>query len=326
MYKLRPDGTSIRVEDLRANIDWSLYGNNRNPDRINIDAFFNKNRPNDILLYELKNLKYALPIDQKVVDLLSNVETVKYKFINCLTDAPQDNQSVNEVEIHIKDIRNAIEMYCEWCIYNMINYLPYADFAIDHMPTIDIVYINGVESNLFENITKYLNDILNNTFTIDIFRDGIYKTYYDKYSIEKDKKIYMSFYRVNSHYPIFYSTYKYYRKAIKKLDHIEITLRWYDGKYNDVRDYTVYAESIADDYMYCDTTLESNFTLAAVLPYLYEYYTHELKYMKDNHFLITVATIYYKTKMGLCGFEVIDPNSKFIISNILESYCKFLDK
>ena len=326
MFKLRPDGTTVRVNDRFVSLDPILYENGITPNcHVNIDTFFDKKRPDDVLLYELNKDKYALMIDQRVINLLSKVETVEYKFINCLTDAPEDSQSVNEVEIQIKDIRNAIEVYSEWCIYSMINYLPYADFAIDHMPIIDKVYINGVESQLFENITAYINDnLLCKTYNIDILRDGTYNTSHSKYSIEKDKNIYISYYRVNSHYPIFYFAHKSYRKGIRKLDHIEITLRWYEGKYEDARDYTVYAESIADDYMYSDTTLEGILTLVTVMPYLYQYYNHELKYMRDNYFLITVVTLYYRTKNGLSGFEIVDPNSKYIFNTMLDIYSNYI--
>lgn len=327
MFKLRSDGTTVRVEDYTVLLNTDTSNEfTSSMNKLNMDAFFDKKHPNDIILWDLKSLSYTITIDKAVVDLLSQVKSVKYQFINCLTDAPQDNQSIDDVEIEIPNIRKAIETYAEWCIYSMINYLPYADFALDHMPTIDKVYINGVESDLFENITKYLNDILDDTYNFDILRDGSYNTCYGKYSIEKDKKIYMSFYRVNTHFPVFFYSYKFYRKALRKLDHIEITLRWYEGKYNDERDYTVYADSIADDYMYSDTTFESNLTLATVLPYLYQYYNHELKYMRDNHFLITVATVYHKTKNGLAGLEIVDPNSKFVFSYILDTYCKYINK
>lgn len=323
MFKLRLDGTTVRVTDPFMHIDWDIHEEFKHSKLcLNMDAFFDKNRPDEILLYDLKMGRYSLPINRKVISLLSTVETVEYKFVNCLTDAPEDSQSVHEVEIQIDSIRTAINTYAEWCIYNMINYLPYADFAIDHMPTIDKVYINGKESDLFYKITAYIMEILNHAVTFDILKDGSYNTCQYNHRIEKDKRIYMSYYRVNSHYPIYYYTYKHYRKALKKLDHIEITLRWYEGKYDDSRDYSVYSESISDEYMYSDTTLESSLTLATVMPYLYQYYNHELKYMRDNHFLITIVTFYYRTKTGLSGFEIIDPNSKFVFENMMDSYCQ----
>ena len=76
--------------------------------------------------------------------------------------------------------------------------------------------------------------------------------------------------------------------------------------------------------MYSDTTLEGILTLVTVMPYLYQYYNHELKYMRDNYFLITVVTLYYRTKNGLSGFEIVDPNSKYIFNTMLDIYSNYI--
>ena len=79
MFKLRPDGTTVRVNDRFVALDPILYENGITPNcHINIDTFFDKKRPDDVLLYELNKNKYALMIDQRGLNLFSKVETAEY--------------------------------------------------------------------------------------------------------------------------------------------------------------------------------------------------------------------------------------------------------
>lgn len=242
-------------------------------------------KKHEMILYQSFDgyTNYMLLLNKRAIKDLSSINSIKFQFSNSLPDMPIDDHSVGTVEYEIKNISDAIEKYLYYLRYSCINYLPYSDFAIDHMPTIDRVYINGQESPLFALITSYMNFELEKITNIQLYKNGKYK-FSDNYDNIKTKKLYTMVVRVNSQIPLFVSFNQKDWRIFKKLDNIDITLRWYNINKGDYIER--YEESDIDDYMYTGPGYDSILTLEACYRDLIKYYNHELKYIKDNHYLI----------------------------------------
>ena len=319
------------------------YNNEDNFDpytRINPNVFFNDRNSSkfDILLYEYKRLNryIRLPITKDICKMFKKEihEKVSFIFNDTYVDTPCTEDNIKKIDIPITNTREAINAYIQYITYKLINYLPYEDFSIDHMPTLEAVLIDDQKSNFFDIITKNINQSIEDVKSIEIYKNGKYKFIYDldnKISKNKEtKKPKMIYIRVNDILPIFYEFDKASYKCIRKLSNIEILLSWYN---NDNKSYlTEFNESIHDEYLYSNSGIQSILTLDATFGYLYSYYMNESKETNNNNSLIITITGYYKLKDGMIGIrcESHEKNIKCdsIIHYIMNYYpaYKFLKK
>lgn len=317
MYKLCENGSFMRIDEysVHTNIDGKFGWAKMNP-----SVFFDSNQKineHEYILYSDRNI--VIPLNRKVISILAEIQSIDFVFDNTLQDTPGTELSVSKVNHPINTFEDIVSAYIQYLSYQMINYLPYTDFSIDNMPTIESVIINGKVSNLFADVTKYLNDEFDKVTFIHCFKNATYKYSYNT-DFEKIKKVKVEFIRINSNLPLFYKLYKIDFKSFRKLDKIEISLRWFD---NCKKDYlTNYEESDIDDYIYSTPGVQGILTFSIAYQYLMLYYMNELKDARKNHFLIVLITGYFKYDTSLKGVRLIYPvdderKNKIAMRNLL---------
>lgn len=316
MYKLCENNT---VVDVDCTIRCTSFDDKYTYSRINSRMLFNNK-------YEwiLFDINYAsglmIPINLEIMGLIKDVHSIEFKFEKCLKDTPPDDETI--VPIQAEDYTSVIKALINYNNYMLINYLPYTDFAIDHMPMLTQVYINGKPSDLFDQINSYINDNFKDVMQIRINTSGGYSLHYD-YDFKKSKKISANYIKVNETSVLYYSTSRYENKLIKYLDRVEVTLRWFDKANEDYL--TSYTESVQDDYFSCSSGISEVLTLCATYEYLVNYYFNELKDMTKNHFLIIAFTVYFRLKTGLHGIQMITTdNDNYWNKNMLPVICSKL--
>lgn len=309
MYKLCENGNCMNVNSL---IMSSLYSNDKVT--MNPSIYFDKNHDgiykHEYLMYdESQFINLIVPLDRNSLVLLSTIKKVEFIFNSAIPDTPTTNDNIDNVKITIKNMRQAVSAFIQYLTYQLISYLPYSDFAIDHMPTMEEVRINGESSTIFSELASNLNKEFDGVNFIHMFKDYSYKYSYCT-EFENIKKLRYEYVRINSHFPLFYRIDKRDLKTYRKLDSIEISLRWFDhAKKNYL---TEYNDSDVDDYMYSAPGIQGILTLAISYDYLMAYYMNELESMRENYFLIILATGYFKSSSG-----------KFSVRNVYYDTTKF---
>ena len=293
--------------------------------RINPYIFFNEKNSSkfDILMYEHNslNLHIRLPITKEICRLFKvNIhESVSFIFNDTYKDTPCTEENIKKIDIPISNTRDAINAYIQYITYKLINYLPYEDFAIDHMPTLETVLIDDAKSNFFDKITILINEHIEAVKSIEIYKNGKYKFIYDLESgapqNKENKKPKIVYIRVNDALPVFYEFNKSEYKIINKLTNIEIVLSWYNSE--DTNYLTDYVESAYDEYLYSNSGIQSILTLDATFGYLYSYYMNESKEIAENHFLIITITGYYKLKDGKIAIRSEMHEKRFHYNSII---------
>lgn len=260
-----------------------------------------------------------IPVNLTVFDLLQNINEVEFEFIKCNCDCPIPEDGITRMKFDDLDIWLTVNIMFDYFRYQLINYLPYTDFAIDNMPMLNRVFVNGKPSNVFDDIGRYIVNAFINVDKIFILKTGEVK-YIKDTDINKVKKARFRYLRVNDNSPLFYKTYKDMYRAINHMSHIEVTLRWYKKEDKDYL--SSYTDSVADDYLYSSTGTKEILTLQAVLNYLINYYKTELRYMRDNNFLIITICGYFKYHDKLYGYQthITDKtdNTSYIYNGILQ--------
>ena len=327
MFKLNEDGyiTSMSDEIIYDQDDFEYSG----PfNRINLSVFFNERKSSkfDILMYESNNSlnsRIRLPITKTICEVFKKEihEKVSFIFNDTYKDTPCTDENIKRIDIPITNVRDSINAYIQYITYQMINYLPYEDFSIDHMPTLETVLIDDEKSDFFNRVTLIINEYIESVKSIEIYKNGKYKFIYDSDN-KIDKKPRFIFIRANDAFPIFYQFEKTIYKSFRKLTSIEITLSWYKSEDKDYL--TEYTESTHDEYLYSNSGAQSILTLDATFGYLYSYYMNESKEIAENNSLIITITGYYKLKNGIFGIrrEMHDKNIKYnsIINPIMQCY------
>ena len=188
----------------------------------------------------------------------------------------------------------------------MINYLPYTDFSIDNVPSIDEVYINNTKSTLLDDIIYMLNKQIKDITKIKILKDGTYKYCYNSEKEDKCKNVYKVMVRVNEGFPLFKKFTKYAYKYLKKLHKIEISLRWFNKS---KENYLInYEESDMDDYIYSYDDIMGILTFNYTYNYLINYYIQDYSEMRKDYFLVEIVSSYFKSKSkGLVNSEFTRP-------------------
>lgn len=258
-----------------------------------------------IILDNYRN--FIIPINKIIYDKFIKINEVQFEFEHIDKDTPITNDDVSYIDVPVTNILSIYRALILYCTYKLIDYLPYVDFGIDTMPTISNVYINGKKSNIFDDIVKYINDEFDHINAIYIYKNQRYKLSEDTEFI-KDKNIKYRFTRINNSYPLFYYCYKPHNKAYRNIDHIEISLQWYNNKYRD-NDMTEIANSdiisTADEYIYSYSNLSNTLTLLALYDYLISYYKNINGNLNGDNFLLYNMTVYFKSKVGLQGYQII---------------------
>ena len=336
MFKLNENGFITTMNDTiiyNNEEEYDDYGVEIGPHRkINPNVFFNDRNSSkfDILMYECNNLNQyiRLPITNEICKLFKKEvhEKVSFIFNDTYKDTPCTDENIKRIDIRISNTRDAINAYIQYITYRLINYLPYEDFSIDHMPTLETVLIDDEKSDFFDRITMLINEHIEAVKYIAIYKNGKYKFIYDSENgplpNKENKKPKFVFIRVNDAFPLFYEFTKFDYKNICKLVNIEITLSWYKSEDKDYL--TEYTESTYDEYLYSNTDIQSILTLDVTFGYLYSYYMNESKEIADNNFLIITLTGYYKLKDGMVGikYEMYDKSIRYnsIIDPIMHCY------
>lgn len=253
--------------------------------------YFDKDHKDDdsIIMYETQANQY-LYLTKKALDILSQVHSVKFTFCSALPDTPIEPESVKDIDTNINCMDDILKVFANYIKYRMISYLPYADFAIDHMPMISEVYINDQPSNLFDDVIHIINSEIEKLTSIIIDTHACWSYKYIGDKPIKAKKLYKVFIRVNDQYPLFYIFSKSQYKVFRNIDKFEVSLRWYNKNKYDYN--TLLEDSDMDDYIYSDTGFAGILTFEICYPYLMSYYCKELNDMKTNHFLIAIVSCY----------------------------------
>lgn len=260
-----------------------------------------------------------IPINLEIMKLIKDIHSIEFKFDKCLKDTPLDDDDETIVPIQVNNYVSVIKALINYNSYVLINYLPYTDFAIDHMPMLTQVYINDKPSNLFDQINRYISEYFKDVLQITINKSGGYSYHYD-YDILKPKKVSKNYIRVNENSVLYYSTTRSENKAFKYIDRVEVTLRWFDKANKDYL--TACTESVQDDYFSCSSGISEVLTLCVTYEYLINYYFNELKSMRENHFLIIAFTGYFRLKTGLQGIQLIARDiDNYWNSNMLPILC-----
>lgn len=299
MYKLCENNNIVNIES------WGHSGSEYYDTRFNLISpkilFDNEY---EWILFENNRSELVIPINSYIMRQLIDIHSIEFKFEKCTYDTPPLDEDINTIHIDANDysaIINALIMYNS---YVLINYLPYTDFAIDHMPMLTQVCINGTPSDLFDRINQYIAEHFSNICQIVINKSGGYHYQYD-YEIQKPKKILEDYLKVNHNSIIYYRASKFETKMLKYTHHVEVSLQWFDKIDESM---TEYQDSVHDDYFACSSGIPEVLTLCTTYEYLISYYFNELKYMKNNHFLIIKFTGYFRINDKLQGAQIITHN------------------
>lgn len=230
-------------------------------------------------------------LTKKALTMLNTVKSVSMTFSSCLPDTPIDYDSIKTIRFETLALSDAIIAFANYIKYKMISYLPYTDFAIDHMPMLDKVMINDRVSNLFDEIlssinkdTKSKDDILINKY--------MEWTFYRRF-LGLPGSFYNLYYKINPSFPIYYKFTEKQYDAFTHFSRFEVSLRWFNKSKPDYA--TTLQDSDMDDYIYSDQTQSGTLTFNLLYPYLLNYYTNELKDMKNNYNLIILESYYFHT-------------------------------
>lgn len=250
---------------------------------------------------------FIIPINKYIYNKLLKINEIRFEFEESEKDKPVTPDDISYIDIPITNLMSIYRALILYCTYKLIDYLPYTDFGVDTMPTITSVYINGNKSNLFNDIVKYINDEFDHINAIYIYKNQTYKLS-DDIDYIKDKNIKNRYIRVNENYPLFYYCYKPHNKAYRNIDHIEISLQWYSKDHDNTDIDELINNNIAstaDEYIYSYNSLSNVITLLALYDYLISYYKNINGNLNDQNFLICKIIIYFKSKSGLQGYQVI---------------------
>ena len=253
--------------------------------------YFSKNHKDDdsIVLYETEREQYLF-LTKEAILMLSKITNIKFTFCSALPDTPIDPETIKDIDIKIKCVDDVLKAFANYIRYRMISYLPYADFAIDHMPIISEVYINNEPSNLFDDIINIINNEIREVISITIDNHAYWSYKYKNDSPIKAKNLYKALIRVNDGYPMFYMFNKEKYKIFRNIDRFEVSLRWYNKNKYDYN--TTLEDSDMDDYIYSDIGFTGILTFEVCYRYLITYYCKELNDMKANYFLIAIVSCY----------------------------------
>lgn len=295
MYKLNKDKSITRI-------DFALMNSKLN-DKINdyentyfSPTLFMTDKTDLIIFDEYPCNNNVVLLTRKALKMLSTVKKVSMTFSNCLPDTPIDYDSIKTIDIETPALSDVIIAFANYMKYKMINYLPYSDFAIDHMPMIDKIMINGRVSDLFEEVLSAINK--DTKVEDDIIIDKTLRWRYNPTKIIGSPNTYYQFYyKINSAFPIYYKFTEKSYAAFSSFSKFEVSLRWFNKSKPDYA--TTLQDSDMDDYIYSDPTLVGILTFNLLYPYLLNYYTNELKDMKNNYNLIILKSYYFHTTMNI---------------------------
>lgn len=289
MYKLNKDKSITRI-------DFALMKSKFN-DEINVyestyfsPTLFMTDKTDLIIFDEYPCNNNVVLLTKKALTMLSTVKKVSMTFSSCLPDTPVDYDSIKTIDIETPALSDAIIAFTNYIKYKMINYLPYVDFAIDHMPMIDKIMINGRVSNLFEEVLSMINK--DTRIEDDIVIDKDLRWLYNPTKIlGSTGKFYHFYYKINSAFPIYYKFTEKTYEAFTHFSKFEVSLRWFNKSKPDYA--TTLQDSDMDDYIYSDQTKAGALTFNLLYPYLLNFYTNELKDMKNNYNLIILESYYF---------------------------------
>lgn len=264
--------------------------------------YFSKNHKDDdsIILYETEANQYLL-LTKDTILMLSKITDIRFTFYSVLPDTPVDPETIKDINVKINCVDDILKAFANYIRYKMIAYLPYADFAIDHMPIISEVYINNKPSNLFDDIIDILNTEIQEITSIIIDKHAYWSYKYKNDPSIKTKKLYNAFIRINNGYPLFYKFTKEKYKIFRNIDRFEVSLRWYNKNKYDYN--TTLEDSDIDDYIYSDIGFTGILTFEACYKYLISYYCKELRDMKPNYFLIAIVSCYMNINKSKFNYQ-----------------------
>lgn len=291
MYKLNKDESITRI-------DFALLKSRFNDDTNAYDSaylsptLFMTNKTDLIIFDEYPWNNNVVLLTKKALTMLSTVKKVSMTFSSCFPDTPVDYNSIKTIDIETPALSDVIIEFANYMKYMMFNYLPYADFAMDHMPMIDKIMINGRESNLFDEVLSVINKDIN--VEDDIVIDETLRWQYNPTKTVGSPKSFYHFYcKINSSFPIYYRFTEETYAAFVNFNKFEVSFRWFNKSKPDYA--TTLQDSDIDDYIYSDLTLSGALTFNLLYPYLLSYCINELKDMKNNYNLIIIESYYFYT-------------------------------
>lgn len=287
-----------------------------------------------LLVYDYRIGDVCMPVNNKILKLLSSIsENVSFIFNfdmvvgndypmyrslddddecwDYKTNEPKEVDPTNVVLINAKNDQQKISILSQYLIWKSLNYLPYADFAIDQFPTIDQVLVDGKVSDIFEKCEKEMQKIIsthlsNNQNTILVMKNDKYKF------ISSDdlftKKVVHAYIQIcwsgsqTTSGPLFMRLPKRELKSYMNIDHIETTLQYY-SKENTSEDP---AMASYDDYMSSSNSIHGIIHLIAVASILVNCKLRELQ-LKDSEYALGAVIDLYTKKMNDGS---INPNAK----------------
>lgn len=292
MYKLNKDKSITRI-------DFGLLNTKYNED-INIyestyfsPSLFMTDKTDLIIFDEYPCNSNVVVLNKKALTLLGTVKSVSMTFSSCLPDTPIDYDSIKTIRIETPALSDVIIAFANYMKYKMISYLPYTDFAIDHMPMLDKVMINDKVSTLFEDVISVINESLRVADNI-IITKSMEWNFCDRHDQNKIDKMYQYYQKINPAFPIYYKFTKKKYKYFSRFSRIEVSLRWFNKSKPDYA--TTLQDSDMDDYIYSDQSDTGILLFNLLYPYLLNYYTNELKDMKNNYHLIILESFYFYSK------------------------------
>lgn len=289
MYKLNKDNSITRI-------DSAVYY---------APTLFMTDKTDMIIFDEYPYNNNVVLLTKKALKLLGTVKKVSMTFSSCLPDTPVDQNSIKTIDIETPALSDAIIAFANYMKYKMISYLPYADFAIDHMPMIDKITINDKVSDLFEEVLSVINEEIGSEDNI-IIDKHLRWGFIPAELLGPTEKFHHIYYKLNLAFPIYYRFTEKTYKAFAHFSRFEISLRWFNKSKPDYA--TTLQDSDMDDYIYSDQTKTGALLFNLLYPYLLSFYTNELKDMKTNYHLIILKSYYFHSNMyNLFSIQSAEP-------------------